>query len=51
MNNNNSKPSVATLIRDGYLHEDDVPTEKKIALAQLQWSDDYRQFQLDTLDD
>jgi hypothetical protein len=51
MNNNANKVPVATLIRDGYLTEDEADDDVREALSRLQWADDYRQFQLDQLDD
>jgi len=48
---NANKVSVATLIRDGYLTEDEVDDAERVALSRLQWADDYRQFQLDQIDD
>lgn len=48
---NANKVSVATLIRDGYLTEDEVDDAERVALSRLQWADDYRQYQLDQIDD
>ena len=50
MNNNTSKtPNIATLLRDGYLTEDEADDIRMVEHARMQWMDDYSAYQLDQL--
>ena len=49
MSNTNKTPNIATLIRDGYLTEDEADDIRLIERAKMQWMDDYSAYQLDQL--
>lgn len=47
-NNNASKtPSIATLIRDGYLQEHEAADANYVSRAKMEWMDDYAAYLLD----
>jgi hypothetical protein len=47
-NNNSSKtPSIATLIRDGYLQEHEADDANYVSRAKMEWMDDYAAYLLD----
>jgi len=47
-NNNASKtPSIATLIRDGYLQEHEASDTNYVTRAKMEWMDDYAAYLLD----
>jgi len=53
MPNNTARktPSIQTLIRDGYLVEEETENTKRVELAKLHWMDDYAAYLLDELND
>lgn len=48
-NNTSKKPNVATLLRDGYLTEEEADDIRLVERAEMQWMDDYSAYQLDQL--
>lgn len=53
MNNNNARktPSIATLIRDGYLQEHEAGDPNYVARAKMEWMDDYSAYLLEEIND
>ena len=49
-NNNSSKsPSIATLIRDGYLMDHEAEDTRQVNRAKMEWMDEYAAYLLDTI--
>ena len=51
MSNNTARktPSIATLIRDGYLQEHEAGDPNYVARAKMEWMDDYSAYLLDEI--
>lgn len=51
MNNNNASksPSIATLIRDGYLMEHEAEDTRQVNRAKMEWMDEYAAYLLDEI--
>lgn len=51
MPNNTARktPSIQTLIRDGYLVEEETGDTNRVDLAKLQWMDDYQAYLMDEI--
>ena len=53
MSNNTARktPSIATLIRDGYLQDHEADDANYVARAKMEWMDDYSAYLLDEIND
>ena len=53
MTNNTARktPSIATLIRDGYLLEHEAADPSYVNRAKMEWMDDYEAYLLDQIND
>jgi hypothetical protein len=51
MNNNKSSktPSIATLIRDGYLQDHEADDTNYVNRAKMEWMDDYSSYLMDEI--